>query len=112
MQVRSVIGALAVALLTACQPALKAEQFAGSWTSSRLATPIHLHTSGEWEIRGDEGRALQLGVWQLQDRSIHWTVRLGDGRLMHEINPVVSWTGQRFQLRERDGSVTTFERRH
>jgi len=36
---------------------------------------------------------------------------MGDGRLMHEVNPVDSLEKRRFELREQDGSLTKFERR-
>jgi len=101
---------LAVAVLAACQPRWKADQFHGKWKSSRLATPLYLHDSGEWEIREDGGRALQYGVWRLQDGGILWSVRTSDGRLVHDANPIVSVGERRFVLREQDGSLTKFER--
>jgi hypothetical protein len=111
MRARVVVWSLVAALLVACQPELKSEQFAGTWQSSRVSTPLHMHANGEWEIRGDDGRVLQYGVWQLERRSIVWSIRMGDGRLMHEVNPVDSLEKRRFELREQDGSLTKFERR-
>jgi hypothetical protein len=101
--------ALLAVLLAACQPKPKPEQFAGKWKSSRLATPLLLHANGEWEIRGDDDRVLQYGVWQLKDRTFIWSVKL-DGQLQHDPNAIVSMDGKRFELRERDGSVTRFDR--
>ena len=91
------------------QPAPRHEQFVGKWKSSRLATPLHLHRSGEWEIRTDEDQVLQYGVWQLQDRRMVWSIKM-DGRLNHDENAVLSVGQRRFELRERNGSVTVFER--
>lgn len=107
---RFLLWALTAALLAACQPQWKPEQFAGKWKSSRVSTPLYLHPNGEWEIRNNEGRVLQYGIWQLQDRSILWTIRTGDGQVMHEANPIVSVAERRFELRETDGSLTKFER--
>jgi hypothetical protein len=102
--------ALPAMLLVACQPALKPAQFSGAWKSSRLATPIHLHPTGAWEIREDDGRVLQYGVWRVEDNSLVWSVRSGDGRLVHDVNPVVSVAERQFELREQDGSLTKFQR--
>jgi len=101
--------ALALALLAACSADPRPEQFAGKWKSSRLATPLHLHGNGEWEIRADDGGVLQYGVWQLKGRSFIWSIRQ-DGRLAHDPNPIVAVKPDRFELRERDGSVTVFQR--
>jgi hypothetical protein len=101
--------ACVLALLAACQPQPKAEQFAGKWKSSRLTTPLHLSANGEWEIRGDDDQVLQYGVWQVKDRTFIWSVKL-DGQLQHDPNAIVSMDAKRFELRERDGSVTRFDR--
>ena len=107
-----VAAAAMVWLASACsgEPSPHHEQFVGKWKSSRLATtPLYLHQNGEWEIRTGEDRVLQYGVWQLQDRRIMWTIKM-DGRLNHDENAVLSVRQGRFELRERDGSVTVFER--
>ncbi|WP_460504523.1 hypothetical protein [Hydrogenophaga soli] len=93
------------------QPAWTADQFVGRWKSTRLATrPIELLANGEWEIRSESGaEALQYGVWHLQDRTLVWTFRTDSG-VMHDTNPILSVSPARFELRERDGSVTRFER--
>ncbi len=104
------VAGLACLVLAACEPALQPAQFTGVWKSSRLATPLHLRASGEWEIRAGDGPVLQYGVWRLEDRHIVWTHRAADGRLQHESNAVVSAGERRFELRERDGSLTSFER--
>lgn len=100
---------LALLVLAACQPAPKPAQFIGKWKSSRLATPLHLHANGEWEIRAEDGPVLQYGVWQVQDRRLVWSVRL-DGSLVHDPNEIVSVSPRRIELRERDGTLTQFER--
>jgi hypothetical protein len=111
---RRTAAALAVllALAGACsrQPEPRSGQFVGQWKSSRIATmPLHMHANGEWEIKADEGNAVQYGVWQIQGRRILWTVRM-DGRITHDENAILSVGPQQFELREQDGSVTRFER--
>jgi hypothetical protein len=105
------VAAAAILLASACsgQPHPRHEQFVGKWKSSRLATPLHLHENGEWEIRTEEDSVLQYGVWQLQDRRMVWSIKM-DGRLNHDENTVISVGQGRFELRERNGSVTVFER--
>lgn len=103
--------AVACAALLACSPQPKPEQFAGTWKSSRMATaPLHLHANGEWEIRSDAGAVMQYGVWQLEGRDFVWTIKQEDGRLLRDPNPIVAVKADRFELRERDGSVTVFRR--
>lgn len=96
-------------LLAACSRDPRPEQFAGRWKSARLATPLLLHPNGDWEIRADDGTVLQYGVWQLQGRTFVWSIRQ-EGRLVHDPNAIVDVRKDRFELRERDGSVTRFER--
>lgn len=104
------LAVLGAALLAGCSPQPKPEQFAGTWKSSRMATaPLHLHPNGEWEIRSAEGTVMQYGVWQLRDRTFVWSIKQGDN-LMHDPNPIVAVKADRFELRERDGSVTVFQR--
>ncbi len=96
-------------MLGACQKALQPQQFVGRWKSSRLGSTLVLNANGEWEIRDTEDRVLQYGVWQLRDRTLVWSVRV-NGRLEHDPNPVVDVTPQMFQVRERDGTLTRFDR--
>lgn len=100
-----------VCLAASCsrQADVRQEQFVGKWKSSRLATPLHMYQNGEWEIKTDEERVLQYGVWQLQGRRMIWSIKM-DGSLSHDENAILSVGQQRFELRERDGSVTLFER--
>lgn len=83
--------------------------FAGKWKSSRLITPIYLHENGEWEIKTDSGALLQYGTWQYQNRQIIWRVKLGK-TITQDNTTVLSATPTRFQLRESDQSVTSFDR--
>jgi hypothetical protein len=106
---RGAAALLCLALLAACSREPRPEQFAGKWKSSRLATPLHLHANGEWEIRADDDAVLQYGVWQLQGSTFVWSISQG-GRLAHDPNAIVAVRADRFELRERDGSVTVFER--
>lgn len=85
------------------------KDFVGKWQSSRVTTPVFLHEDGEWELRTESGEVQQYGVWLYSDNRILWTVRV-DGQIHHDPNPVLSATADEFQLRERDGSVTTFRR--
>src|SRR4051812_35262042 len=101
--------ALCLVLLAACQPHPRPEQFAGQWKSSRLATPLHLHANGDWEIRDGADQVLQYGVWQGRGDNFVWTIRM-DGQLQHDPNSIVSVKAGSFELRERDGSTTRFER--
>ncbi len=87
----------------------KPESFVGKWQSSRLETPLHIRASGEWEVKKDDGRVLQLGLWSYKDDRFTWFVKL-DGKTIQDINAVVSVKSYQFQLREADQSITTFTR--
>ena len=93
------------------QPAApKAEQFVGKWQSSRLASlPLTMGSTGEWEIMGEGGLALQYGVWRVEGQRMLWTIRI-DGRVEHDVNTILKVESQRFELREADGSTTQFTR--
>lgn len=101
----------ALAALAGCSQAQQTDpaQLFGKWQSSRLATPLYLGPNGEWEVRTAEDRVLQYGVWHLEGRKMVWTVKLG-GRVEHDVNTLLKITASQFELRERDGSVTRFER--
>lgn len=88
---------------------ITAHNFVGKWQSSKLATPLYMHENGEWEIKLDGQKAMQYGVWQYQNNQIIWSIRMG-GRAQHDPNPVISVKPDQFQLKEADGSVTTFNR--
>lgn len=98
------------ALATACTKAPEARQFVGTWKSSRLVTPMVLMGNGEWEIRDADGAVLQYGLWRVDGPSLVWTHRNADERLVDDANAIVSTDARRFVLRERDGSMTTFDR--
>jgi hypothetical protein len=86
------------------------EQFVGKWKSSRMATaPLYMNDNGEWKIRNSEDRVMQYGLWQLEGKRIVWNIKM-DGRLLRDVNALVSVGKDRFELREQDGSVTLFER--
>ena len=86
-------------------------QFVGAWKSSRLdSRPLHLLANGDWEIRDEEGtRPLQYGVWQVQSRDMVWTFRT-NGKTVHDKNRIESFSLRHFDLREQDGSLTSFTR--
>lgn len=101
---------LAVASGCAKNESLYSEKdFVGKWESSRVTTPVYLYEDGEWELKTESGEVQQYGVWLYSDNKILWTLRV-DGRIHHDPNPVLSATANEFQIREKDGSVTTFRR--
>jgi len=81
----------------------------GTWTSSRTNTPINMYANGEWEIKSDEGNIMQYGVWQVAGQNIIWNFKDG-GRIVHDINPIVSVAPNEFKVREQDHTTTTFTR--
>lgn len=95
--------------LAACQPSIQQQDFIGQWKSSKLETPLYLYRDGAWEIRTEEGGVLQYGVWRYEDGKMIWVVKQ-DGQTLQDVNPVVKSDSGRFQLKEADGSITTFIR--
>ena len=83
--------------------------FVGKWQSSRTNTPIHLDANGEWEIRADDGKALQYGLWRYEGDKLIWTIKQ-DGRVIDDVNPVLTVSAKEFQVRERNGETTVFRR--
>jgi len=84
--------------------------FVGKWASSKIDKPIYLYGNGEWEIKRDDGRVWQYGIWDYRDGCIVWRHQEGS-QISTEVNAVVSLTDTEFRLREA-GQVTTFQRRH
>ena len=85
------------------------KQFVGKWKSSKLETPIYLHDNGEWEIKTEDGAVLQYGIWQYEDDSIRWSYKI-NSQIGHDVNAVLSATPLEFQVKEGDGSTTTFSK--
>lgn len=83
--------------------------FVGKWQSSRTNTPIHLAANGEWEIRTEEGRVLQYGLWRYADKQLVWTYKQGS-QFLDDANPVLSVEAGSFSLRETNGTSTVFQR--
>ncbi len=83
--------------------------FIGKWQSSRLATPLYLYENNEWEIKQDDGAVLQYGIWDYKNKKIIWSHKIGN-RLEHDINPVIMAAPGKFQVRENDQTITTFEK--
>ena len=102
----------AAMLLNGCSPreAPNEQSFVGKWKSSRLeSSPLYLNNNGEWEIKLDDGKVLQYGVWEYKDKKIIWSHKI-DGDIRHEANPVLSLSSKGFRVQEVDGSTTFFER--
>lgn len=108
---RRFVAAMIAVPLTACsrRSSVTARDFVGKWKSSRLTTPLRLEENGEWQIVQDDGSVLQRGVWQYLDHAILWSYKV-DGEIGHDKNAVLSVSPGKFELRERDGSTTTFVR--
>jgi hypothetical protein len=83
--------------------------FVGKWKSTRLETPIYLYDNGEWEIKTEEGGILQYGVWRYKGNVITWS-HMVNSTFEHDVNLVVSAAPSVFQVKEKDGSTTTFVR--
>ena len=88
---------------------MRRESFIGKWKSSRLLSPLILYENGEWEILKDDGGVFQYGVWEYREEKLTWYYKI-DGQTAADANTVLSVTPQMFQLREKDGSTTTFTR--
>ncbi len=102
---------VAAMALASCsrQEAPRSDLFVGKWRSSRLATPLYLHANGDWEIKTDEGAVLQYGVWESKGRRFVWSIKQGS-EINQDVNEVLSAGAQRFQLREANGTTTTFDK--
>lgn len=96
-----------VLTLMACSKPESSVPYQGKWKSSKLTMPIYLYANGEWEIKTNEGAVLQYGIWELKNSKIIWSYKMGD-RLSQEGDLIVSVKPAEFQLRESDGSTTTF----
>jgi len=94
--------------MTGCQR-MSAQDFVGQWQSSRSNTPIHINANGEWEVKTDEGRVLQYGLWRYNDHQLIWTFKQGE-RLLTDANVVVSIKPDEFRLKELNGEITVFRR--
>ena len=102
---------LAACLLGGCQTQDTADKkmFIGKWQSSRLATPLYLYENNEWEIKQDDGAVLQYGIWEYKNKKIIWSHKIGN-RLEYDINPVIMAEPGKFQVRENDQTITSFEK--
>lgn len=105
-----ILSVVAVLLsLSACssRETITDKAFVGKWKSSKLETPIYLYGNGEWEIKTERGAILQYGVWQYKANKIMWSYKI-NSTIGHDVNAVISATPLEFQVRESDGSTTTF----
>jgi hypothetical protein len=108
---KRLIALLMVALMFAgCdRQSITEKAFVGKWKSTKLETPIYLYDNGEWEIKTEAGAILQYGVWQFEDKKIRWSVKV-NSQIGHDVNSVLSATPNEFQVKESDGTTTTFSR--
>ncbi|OHC71406.1 MAG: hypothetical protein A2045_16470 [Rhodocyclales bacterium GWA2_65_20] len=109
-RIKKIILMLSIVLsisLTACAAPLTDSDFVGKWQSTKLSTPLFLHGNGEWEIKTGDDTVLQYGVWRYENHKFIWTVKI-DNSFQHDANEVLAFSRREFQLREGDGSVTTF----
>ncbi len=90
-----------------CSRETSEEMFVGKWKSSKLETPLYLYDNGEWEIKTESGTVLQYGVWDYEAGEITWSYKWGS-LVKDDVNPVLSATGTEFQVKESDGTTTTF----
>lgn len=74
-----------------------------------METPVYLYANGEWEIKTDDDGVLQYGIWELKNKQIVWSYKIGSsyGR---DPNDVLSVTPREFRVEERDGAITTFSK--
>ena len=96
-------------LVSSCGGKIEEKNLVGKWNSSKLATPIHIHANGDWEIKTDEGAVLQYGVWRLKGKNIIWTYKL-ESKIGHDGDPIVSSTPREFRVKENDGTTTIFKK--
>jgi hypothetical protein len=73
--------------------------FVGKWQSSRLATPLYLYENGEWEIKDDDNRIMQYGIWEYRNGQIIWISKV-NGLFIYDANTIISANENRFSLRE------------
>ncbi len=104
-----VCGVCIVVAALGCGSGAKTADFVGKWQSSRLSTPLLMHSNGEWEVLREDGSTIQYGVWQYLHNELLWSFQQG-GQLGHDANPVLSVSPKEFRLRERDGTTTVFRR--
>jgi len=98
-------------LFSACsgKDAATEKSFVGKWKSSKLETPVYLYENGDWEIKKDDGAVLQFGVWEYKNKNITWSYKI-NSYIGHDTNPVLSANSEEFQVRESDGTTTTFSK--
>lgn len=107
---RSIVLLLVVFICSGCGSEATSEKiFVGKWKSTKLEAPIFLYGNGEWEIKTEDGKVLQYGVWQYEDNKIRWTYKI-NSQISHDLNDVLSASRIEFQVKERDGTTTTFSR--
>lgn len=106
-----VIWMAAFVFLSGCsnQDTASARNFVGKWHTSKLETPLYLYENGEWEIKTADGGILQYGVWEYKNKTIIWSYKV-NGQIGHDANPVVMTAPRKFQVREGDQSITTFDK--
>lgn len=77
--------------------------FVGNWHSSQFHGAILLNADGTWN------GGIHSGRWTTRDGSIVWTYD-DENNKREEVNVILTRTPNRFEIREQDGTVTTFTR--
>jgi hypothetical protein len=85
------------------------KDFVGKWQSSKMETPLYLYENNDWEIKKDDGTIVQYGIWEYKDKKMIWSYKI-DAQIGHDINQVVTVTPGKFQLRESDQTLTSFNK--
>jgi hypothetical protein len=96
-------------MFSGCSRETTGKNFVGKWKSSKLETPVYLYDNGEWEIKTENGAILQYGVWEYRPNAITWSFKV-NSQIGHEVNEVLSVKPGEFQVKESDGSTTTFSK--
>jgi hypothetical protein len=102
---------LTAVFLSGCSnhEAFSKNDFIGKWQSSKIETPLYLYANSDWEIKQDDGTIVQYGIWEYKDKNIIWSYKIGN-QIGHDINPVLTVAPGKFQLRESDQTVTSFNK--
>lgn len=83
--------------------------FFGTWLSSKADKPIKLLPDGRWEVSVFLGASKVAGNWSVEGDSMIWTYDDAPAGLK-DVNKIIKSESDKFVLKERNGSHTTFIR--